>query len=141
MVVDNFYAFAYNSTLLEVPMSELESIKDLRVKYLQVDNLNKCIPQDWFLGYDQFAVYTFLNLQKQISKRFHPILSGNGFDKNQTNPPIIKNENHEFMYGFIKTYFRPERGWKFNPVNNLDRFTLDYAARFKLSLFKNRVTQ
>ena len=62
MVVDNFYAFSYNSTLLEIPMSELESMKDLKVKYLQVDNLNKCIPQDWFLGYDQFSVYTFLNL-------------------------------------------------------------------------------
>jgi hypothetical protein len=44
-------------------VSELMKIKDLRVKYIQVDSMNKCIPQDWFLGYDQFAVYTFLNLQ------------------------------------------------------------------------------
>ena len=44
-------------------VSELMKIKDLRVMYIQVDSMNKCIPQDWFLGYDQFAVYTFLNLQ------------------------------------------------------------------------------
>ena len=24
--------------------------------------MNKCVPPDWFLGYDQFAIYTFLNL-------------------------------------------------------------------------------
>lgn len=60
---DNFYAFSYNKTLLNMDVSELMKIKDLRVKYIQVDSMNKCIPQDWFLGYDQFAVYTFLNLQ------------------------------------------------------------------------------
>lgn len=59
---DNFYAFSYNQTLLNMDVSELMKIKDLRVKYIQVDSMNKCIPQDWFLGYDQFAVYTFLNL-------------------------------------------------------------------------------
>ena len=24
--------------------------------------MNKCVPPDRFLGYDQFAIYTFLNL-------------------------------------------------------------------------------
>jgi len=56
---DNFYAFSYNKTLLD---GNVEDLKDSRVKYIQVDSMNKCVPQDWFLGYDQFAVYTFLNL-------------------------------------------------------------------------------
>lgn len=41
---DNFYAFSYNETLLNMDVSELMKIKDLRVKYIQVDSMNKCIP-------------------------------------------------------------------------------------------------
>jgi len=62
MINDNFYAFTYNQSLLEIPLSELSEMPEVRMKYLQVDILNKCIPQDWFLGYDQFSVYTFFNL-------------------------------------------------------------------------------
>lgn len=35
---------------------------DLRIRYLQVDTKHKCVPVDWFIGYDTFTVYTFLNL-------------------------------------------------------------------------------
>ena len=47
-----------------MPLSELKEVPGVRMKYLQVDILNKCVPQDWYLGYDQFSVYTFLNLQR-----------------------------------------------------------------------------
>ena len=57
---DNFYAFSYNQTLLDVNIQQLQP--EVRIKYIQLDSMNKCVPQDWFLGYDQFAVYTFLNL-------------------------------------------------------------------------------
>ena len=30
--------------------------------YLQIDTKNKCVPVDWFIGYDAFAVYSFVNL-------------------------------------------------------------------------------
>ena len=58
---DNFYAFSYDQGLLELSVEELAK-KDVRLKYIQVDSMSKCVPQDWFLGYDQFSVYSFLNL-------------------------------------------------------------------------------
>lgn len=68
MINDNFYAFSFNQSLLEMPLSQLQTIPGVRMKYLQVDILNKCVPQDWFLGYDQFSVYTFLNLQRLMGQ-------------------------------------------------------------------------
>jgi hypothetical protein len=39
---------------------------NLRMRFLQVDSQHKCIPGDWYiLGYDTFAVYTFLRLITQ----------------------------------------------------------------------------
>ena len=78
---DNFYAFSYNRTLLDLPLSDLAQMPNLRVKYIQVNSMNKCVPQDWFLGYDQFAVYTFLNLAGQ----------------------------RESEAGYLSSYFRPEK--------------------------------
>ncbi len=62
LVIDNFYAYALNDTLLEMPISEVRQIDGLKVHYLQVDTKNKCVPVDWFIGYDAFAVYSFINL-------------------------------------------------------------------------------
>ena len=59
---DNFYVFSYDPEMLNLTLDEMQSRSDLRVKYVQVDSMSKCVPQDWFLGYDQFAVYTWLNL-------------------------------------------------------------------------------
>ena len=59
---DNFYSFSFNKTLQSLTSEQLGEIDGLKVKYIQLDSMNKCIPQDWFLGYDQFAVYTFHKL-------------------------------------------------------------------------------
>ena len=45
-------------------MVDLIKNQSVRFQYLQVDSLNKCVPQDWFLGYDHFIVYSMLNLLK-----------------------------------------------------------------------------
>lgn len=76
---DNTYAFSYDQTLLDLPSEELIR-RNIRLSYLQVDSMHKCVPQDWFLGYDQFAVYTFHKLGGQIKGKA----------------------------GFLKTYFRQE---------------------------------
>ena len=44
-----------------MPLSELRKM-DLKVQYLQVDIKNKCVPIDWFIGYDTFSIYSFINL-------------------------------------------------------------------------------
>lgn len=41
---DNLYAFSYNQTLISMNTSELMNVKGLRIKYIQVDSMNKCIP-------------------------------------------------------------------------------------------------
>lgn len=41
---DNFYAFSYNRTLLNLPLSDLAQMPNLRVKYIQVNSMNKCVP-------------------------------------------------------------------------------------------------
>lgn len=102
---DNFYAFSYNQTLLDMNLDELKSNPNLRLNYIQVDSMNKCVPQDWFLGYDQFAVYTFLKLSGQ--------------QRDQA--------------GFLKTYFRPKE-IMINLLNNLEVLKVDYGADFSGSL-------
>ena len=62
LVIDNFYAYSLNETLLDMPIDQLKQIPDIKVRYLQVDTKNKCVPIDWFIGYDAFAVYSFINL-------------------------------------------------------------------------------
>ena len=58
---DNLYAYTYDPKYLNMTIEELKDQK-VRMKYLQVGSMSKCVPQDWFLGYDQFAIYTWLNL-------------------------------------------------------------------------------
>jgi hypothetical protein len=48
-------------------IDELANRDDIRLKFVQVDSMNKCVPQDWNLGYDQFAVYTFHKLAGQTA--------------------------------------------------------------------------
>jgi len=75
-------------------------VPDLRVNYVQVDSMNKCVPQDWFLGYDQFTVYTFLNLAGQITGKA----------------------------GFLKSFFRIDHKVFF--VNNLSMIDVDFGYDF-----------
>ena len=68
---------------------------------MQVDHMNRGVPQDWFLGYDQLAVYTFLNLGGQLSQQA----------------------------GYLKTFIRPKiQG--ISLINNLDVFKVDYSRDF-----------
>lgn len=60
--LDYFYAYSKNETLLEMTPEELMNEKDLRVQYLQVDTKNRCIPMDWFIGYEAFTISTFIQL-------------------------------------------------------------------------------
>lgn len=62
LVLDNFYGYSLNRTLLEMPVDQLRQIPGLKVRYLQVDIKNKCVPIDWFIGYDTFSIYSFINL-------------------------------------------------------------------------------
>ena len=62
LVIDNFYGYSLNQTLLNMTFDELEQIEGLKLRYLQVDTKNKCVPIDWFIGYDTFASYVFINL-------------------------------------------------------------------------------
>lgn len=41
---DNFYAFLYNQTLLHMNIEYLKEVEGLRIKYIQVDSMNKCVP-------------------------------------------------------------------------------------------------
>ena len=101
---DNFYAFSYNNTLLNLDIQQLSEIRDLRLKYIQVNSMSKCVPQDWFLAYDQFSVYTFLNLAGQ----------------------------REAEGGHLKTYIRPERSgfdflYGYNSLLNFGILNVDYG--------------
>lgn len=66
--------------------------------------MNKCVPPDWFLGYDQFAIYTFLNLVGNEDKSF--------------------NEK-----GYLKTFIRSKKN-QINLLNNLNTFKVNYAKDF-----------
>ena len=73
--------------------------------------MNKCVPPDWFLGYDQFALYTFLNLVG----------------------------NKESPKGYFKTYFRKQKksSWLVNPINSLDALMVDYGTDFSDLVWNN----
>ena len=60
--VEWIYAYSRNETLLNLPISELKQIKDLKMYYLQLDSQTKCMPVGGPLGYDTFMVYMFINL-------------------------------------------------------------------------------
>jgi len=60
----HIYVFSYNRTLLETSLEDLKRMKEVRMRYLQIDTKHKCVPSDWHLGYDTLAVYTFLQLSK-----------------------------------------------------------------------------
>jgi len=51
--------FSYNKTLLNYSLENLRQLKNIRLRYLQIDSKHKCVPTDWYLGYDTFAIYTF----------------------------------------------------------------------------------
>lgn len=60
--IEWIYAYSRNETLLNLPVSELRKIKDLKMYYLQLDSQTKCMPVGGPLGYDTFMVYMFINL-------------------------------------------------------------------------------
>ena len=41
---DNFYAFSYNQSLLNLDIKDLKKLPGVRLKYIQVDSMNKCVP-------------------------------------------------------------------------------------------------
>jgi hypothetical protein len=59
---EDIYVFALNETLLNMSIGELRSIKNLKASYLQLETKNKCVPTDWYLGYDTFMTYSFYQL-------------------------------------------------------------------------------
>ena len=59
---DNLFIFTLNPDLLSIPTSELRLRTDLKFKYIHVDGKHKCVPSDYYLGYDTFMVYTFYSL-------------------------------------------------------------------------------
>ena len=69
---------------------------------MQVDHMSKCVPQDWFLGYDQFSLYTFLNL----------------------------NGRNEGQSGFLRTLIRPIKISNINIFNQLEKFEIQFDKMF-----------
>ncbi|CDW71816.1 UNKNOWN [Stylonychia lemnae] len=59
---DNIFIFTFNQTLLNSSIKQLRQVEKLRVRYIQIDSKHKCVPTDWYLGYDTFAIYTFYQL-------------------------------------------------------------------------------
>lgn len=44
-----------------MPLEELRKLPGIKARYLQVDIKNKCVPIDWFIGFDTFSIYSFVN--------------------------------------------------------------------------------
>lgn len=40
-------------------IKDLKANKTLKASYIQLETKNKCIPTDWYLGYDTFMTYSF----------------------------------------------------------------------------------
>jgi hypothetical protein len=60
------YAYSRNGSLLNASTDELRNNQSLRLRFLQLDTQHRCVPTDWYvLGYDTFAIYTFLKLVQQ----------------------------------------------------------------------------
>lgn len=60
------YAYSRNGSLLNATAEELRGNGSLRMRFLQLDTQHRCVPTDWYvLGYDTFAIYTFLKLVQQ----------------------------------------------------------------------------
>ena len=78
--VEFIYAYSRNETLVNLSISELKEIKDLKLYYMQMDSQTKCMPVGGALGYDTFMTYMFVNLI--------------GYGQNA---------------GFMKTWFRDEK--------------------------------
>jgi len=60
------YGYSRNGSLLNATTEELRGNQSLRMRFLQLDTQHRCVPKDWYvLGYDTFAIYTFLKLVQQ----------------------------------------------------------------------------
>jgi hypothetical protein len=74
---------------------DLYQQKNLRIRYLQVDSKHKCIPTDWFFGYDTFAIYSFFQLSRS-----------SGFFRNLENNKFVEfNNDFHSIYGIISFLF------------------------------------
>ena len=57
---DSIFAFADNRSYLDMTIDELWAAKDsLKLRYIQMDSKHKCIPPDWYIGYETFTTYSF----------------------------------------------------------------------------------
>ena len=56
------YAYSRNQTLLEMSIEELSEVNDLKMFYLQLDSLHKCMPAGGNLAYDTHTIYSFIDL-------------------------------------------------------------------------------
>jgi len=63
---DNIFSFSYNNLLLKLSFEDLRKKTDVKVHYMQIDNRHKCVPTDWYLGYETFAIYTFYQISEGI---------------------------------------------------------------------------
>lgn len=56
------YAYSQNETLLDMSLEELSEVENLKMYYLQLDSLHKCMPAGGNLAYDTHTIYTFIDL-------------------------------------------------------------------------------
>ena len=56
------YAYSQNKTLLDMSLEELSQIEELKMFYLQLDSLHKCMPAGGNLAYDTHTIYSFIDL-------------------------------------------------------------------------------
>ena len=58
---ESLFLFSYNPLYLNYTLEEMER-QDLKMRYLQMDSNNKCVPPDWYIGYDTFVIYSFFQI-------------------------------------------------------------------------------
>lgn len=59
---DSVYIYSNKEEFFNLSIDDMISVKRARLMYVQVDSSYKHVPIDWFMNYDSFAIYTFLNL-------------------------------------------------------------------------------
>ena len=60
--IDSVYIYSNKEEFFNMSIEDLMNVKRARLLYVQVDSNYKHVPIDWFMNYDSFAIYTFLNL-------------------------------------------------------------------------------
>lgn len=114
------YAFSRERGLLEASAGELRRNNEsesppLKLRYLQLDAQHKCVPTDWYvIGYDTFAIYTFLQLVNMQGEAAvvedggdlaspHKDVAGKGFLQT-----LFRDKGQEFTVDYSKDFDQPE---------------------------------